>query len=141
MNKIRELFSPLSYTIYALIGTLLEQGALIVIVRWWLPQLDVHISWWVTGILMFLLLMYSVYTYVMGRRALLKKSPVYPDTIIGSEGVVATPLDPTGYVKVKGELWKATSGSNLAIGEKIVVTKIDGIRLLVVPEARKTKEL
>jgi membrane protein implicated in regulation of membrane protease activity len=124
-----------------MIGTLLEQGALLIIVHWWLPQMDIHISWWVTGILMFLLLMYSVYTYIMGRRALLKKSPVYPDTIIGSEGVVATPLDPTGYVKVRGELWKATAESNLEIGEKIIVTKIDGIRLLVISEARKTKEL
>ena len=141
MSKIREYFSPLNYTIYAIIGTLLEQGALVIIVRWWLPQFDIHISWWVTGILMFLLLMYSFYTYHMGRRALLQKSPVYPDTIIGSEGVVATPLDPTGYVKVKGELWKATSESDLEIGDRVVVTKIDGIRLVVEPESLGKKEL
>lgn len=140
MSKIGEYFSPLTYTIYSIIGTLLEQGALVIILRWWLPQLGIHISWWVTGILMSLLLMYSFYTYRMGRQALLRKSPVYPDTIVGSEGVVATPLDPTGYVKVKGELWKATSASDLEIGERIVVTKIDGIRLVVVPEAQRKKE-
>jgi membrane protein implicated in regulation of membrane protease activity len=140
VSKIRQYFSPLTYTIYAIIGTLLEQGALVIIVRWWLPQFDIHISWWVTGILMCLLLMYSFYTYRMGRQALLRKSPVYPDTIIGSEGVVATPLDPTGYVKVKGELWKATSASDMEIGDRIVVTKIDGIRLIVVPESKMRKE-
>lgn len=140
MSKIREYFSPLNYTIYAIIGTILEQCALMVIVRWWLPQFDIHISWWVTGILMFLLFTYSFYTYRMGRKALLQKSAVYPESIIGSEGVVATPLDPTGYVKVKGELWKATSESDLEIGDKIVVTKIDGIRLVVIPEPRKSKE-
>jgi membrane protein implicated in regulation of membrane protease activity len=140
VSKIRQYFRPLNYTIYAIIGTLLEQSALVIIVRWWLPQFDIHISWWVTGILMCLLLMYSFYTYRMGRQALLRKSPVYPDTIIGSEGVVATPLDPTGYVKVKGELWKATSASELEIGDRIVVTKIDGIRLIVVPESKMKKE-
>lgn len=64
----------------------------------------------------------------------MKKSPVYPEAIVGCQGVVATPLDPTGYVKVKGELWKATSTSDLKIGEKIRVVKIDGIRLIVEPE-------
>ena len=86
---------------------------------------------------MFLLFGYSVFTYRMGRRALLRKSPLYPEAIVGCEGVVATPLDPTGYVKVKGELWKATSTSDLEIGEKIRVTKIDGIRLVVEPESEE----
>jgi membrane-bound serine protease (ClpP class) len=83
---------------------------------------------------MFLLLGYSIFSYRMGRRALLQKSPVYPEAIVGCQGVVATPLDPTGYVRVKGELWKATSTSDVEIGEKIRVTEIDGIRLVVVPE-------
>jgi membrane protein implicated in regulation of membrane protease activity len=133
--NIRQYFTPFSYTVYAIIGTTLEEGALVVIVRWWLPHhFDIHISWWVLGILMFLLFGYSVFTYRMGRRALLRKSPLYPEAIVGCEGVVATPLDPTGYVKVKGELWKATSTSDIEIGGKIRVTKIDGIRLVVVPE-------
>ncbi|MEJ2739682.1 MAG: NfeD family protein [Dehalococcoidia bacterium] len=135
MFNIRKYFTPLSYTVYAIIGTCLEEGALVVIVRWWLPHnFDIHVSWWVLGILMFLLFGYSVFTYSMGRKALLRKSPVYPDTIVGCEGVVASPLDPMGYVKVKGELWKATSTSDLVIGQKIRVAKIDGIRLVVMPE-------
>jgi membrane protein implicated in regulation of membrane protease activity len=139
VSKIKEYFSPLNYTIYAIIGTLLEQGAVVIIFRWWLPQMDIHVSWYVTGIVMFLLLIYSFYTYIMGRKALLRKSMFYPEVIVGSEGVVATPLDPTGYVKVKGELWKATSTSDLEIGDRIVVTRIDGIRLIVVPEAQRKK--
>lgn len=138
MFNIRQYFTPFSYTVYAIIGTILEEGALVVIVRWWLPHnFDIHISWLVLGILMFLLFGYSVFTYRMGRRALLRKSPLYPEAIVGCEGVVATPLDPTGYVKVKGELWKATSTSDLEIGEKIRVTKIDGIRLVVEPESEE----
>jgi membrane protein implicated in regulation of membrane protease activity len=140
VSKIRQYFSPLNYTIYAIIGTILEQCALVVIVRWWLPQFDINISWWITGILMFLLLVYSFYTYHMGRAALLRKSAVYPESIIGSEGVVATPLDPAGYVKVKGELWKASSSSHLEIGEKVIVTQIDGIRLVVMPDNKENNE-
>jgi membrane-bound serine protease (ClpP class) len=133
--NIRQYFSPFGYTLYAIFGTILQEGALVVIVRWWLPHnFDIHISWWVLGILMFLLFGYSVFSYMMGRKALLRKSPVYPEAIVGCHGVVATPLDPTGYVRVKGELWKATSTSDVEIGEKIRVTEIDGIRLVVVPD-------
>ncbi len=77
-------------------------------------------------------LIYSVYTYRMGRRALTRTPLVSPEAIIGCEGIVATPLDPRGFVKVKGELWRASSESNLEVGDEIIVTGIQGIKLKVV---------
>jgi len=78
------------------------------------------------------LLVYSFYTYRMGRRALSGTPLVAPEAIIGCEGIVATPLDPKGFVKVKNELWKASSESVLEVGDEIVVIGIDGIKLKVV---------
>lgn len=78
------------------------------------------------------LLIYSFYTYRMGRRALSGPLLVAPEAIIGCEGIVATSLDPKGFVKVKGELWRASSESTLEVGDEIIVTGIDGIKLKVV---------
>ncbi len=137
--KSRHL-SPLGYTIYALVGTILEQAALVVIVRWGLPHLNINIPWWGLAILMVALLLYSCFTYRMGRQVLLMKPMVSPESIIDSEGTVATPLDPKGYVRVKGELWKASAGLKLEVGDEIVVTGIDGIKLIVAPKRKSRAE-
>ncbi len=124
--------SPLWYTIYAAIGTLIEEGAVVAIVLWGLPRLNIHIPLWGMAILMVMLFAYSIFTYRTGRAALLMKPMVAPENIIDNEGIVATPLDPHGYVKVKGELWKATSESKLKVGDEIIVVGIQGIKLMVI---------
>ena len=58
------------------------------------------------------------------------------DKLLGAEGVVRTSLNPTGYVQVNGELWKATSGNRdatLETGCKILVSGVSGLELTVVP--------
>jgi len=128
--------SVLGYTIYAIIGTLLEQAAVVIIVLWGLPRIDVHIPWWGLATIMVIMLAYSYFTYRMGIAVLGRKPVVVPDSLIGCEGKVATPLDPKGYVKVRGELWKAFSESKLEAGDDIVVTGIDGIKLIVAPKEK-----
>jgi membrane-bound serine protease (ClpP class) len=61
--------------------------------------------------------------------------PIGKEAIIGREGVVqGAGLRPTGVVRVDAEQWKATSGTgNIARGERIVVTGIDGLVLSVEP--------
>ena len=131
--KTRQL-SPLGYTIYSIIGTIIEEAALVVIVLWGLPRVNIHIPWWGLAILMAVLFFYSYFTYQMGRTVLLRKPVVAPEAIIGSEGIVATPPDLSGYVKVKGELWKASSESDLKVGDEIIVVGLDGIKLTVAPK-------
>ena len=58
------------------------------------------------------------------------------DALIGRIGVVLEAIDPNTYsgrVKVGGEDWRAISNSEkaIAVGEKIVVTKVDGTKLFV----------
>ena len=127
----------MGYTVYALTGTILEQGAIFVIIRWGLPQLDIYVPWWGLVIVMGAFLVYSVYTYSRGRAAMRRNPMVAPETIIGSRGRVATSIDPRGYVRVKGELWKAQSTYRLDVDEEIYVIGIEGIQLVVAPLKRE----
>ena len=54
-----------------------------------------------------------------------------PGRLIGAQGIVKQPLAPVGTVQVKSELWTAVSDEPLAAGERVVVTKIEGLRLRV----------
>ena len=53
---------------------------------------------------------------------------------IGSEGVVLQGIDPhtgTGMVRILNEEWRATSLGKIPVGARIIVTAVDGTRLLV----------
>ncbi|HEX75055.1 MAG TPA: hypothetical protein G4O12_00575 [Dehalococcoidia bacterium] len=129
--------STLWYTVYSIIGTIFEEAALVAIVLWVLPRFNIHIPWWGLVILMVALAIFSYVSYRIGKPTLVLRPRVAPETIIGSEGKVVTPLAPEGYVKVQGELWKAISAeSELEAGNEVVVVRIDGLRLLV---SRKEK--
>jgi membrane protein implicated in regulation of membrane protease activity len=133
------LFKPQSktvfgYTIYAIIGTIVDVVALLIVMLWVLPLLNIYVPWWVLAILVAIELGVSCFTYIMGRRALSKKITYGPEAIIGSEGIVATVFNPTGYVKIRGELWKASCQSSLKIGDEVVVTEMEGLKLMVIPK-------
>jgi len=53
--------------------------------------------------------------------------------LIGEIGTAQSPLEPAGKVFVHGELWNAISTVNLAVGEQVRVTGVDGLTLLVEP--------
>ena len=55
-------------------------------------------------------------------------------SMIGLSGVAQEPLKPTGYVRVRGELWKAKildQNTYINAGEPIIIRGIDGLTLLV----------
>ena len=58
-------------------------------------------------------------------------------SMVGSRGIAEDRLDPSGYIRVHGELWKAdVMGGSRSIGkgEKVTVRGIRGLTLLVEPE-------
>ncbi len=59
--------------------------------------------------------------------------PVYsnPQRMIGTIGVVKQALAPLGTVQVRSELWSAVADEPLPAGERVVVTKIEGLKLHV----------
>jgi len=117
--------------ILAIISTLLEEAAIAVIVLLGLPRLGFYIP--LPGLIavMVLWLAYSVVIYRAGSRALRRK-PVINIPVIGSKGKVVSPLAPEGLVKIKAELWVATSaGKKLGVGSEVIVEEQDGLRLVV----------
>jgi len=51
--------------------------------------------------------------------------------LLGAPGSAETPLDPEGWVRVGGELWRARASDKVGPGEAIVVTGLSGLELQV----------
>ena len=67
------------------------------------------------------------------REAVLKGEPSNYASIIGSEGLVRTTLNPDGTVLVGSEMWSAISKSEVLIreGTSVIVDEYDGVRVIV----------
>jgi membrane-bound serine protease (ClpP class) len=55
------------------------------------------------------------------------------EELIGMRAVVRSPLDPVGHVFVQGALWRAVTPDSqaLAVGDEVVVERVDGLTLTV----------
>ena len=59
-----------------------------------------------------------------------------PRSLVGAEGIVTERCGPHGYVRVRGETWKAESeerGTAIDAGARVVVTGSQGLTLYVKP--------
>lgn len=125
------------HTIYSIVSTVIEGAAIAAVILWVLPLFGMIIPLW--GLIV-ALVVYAVFSYIMyriGHPTILYEAVSSPESIIGSEGIVDCTFNPEGYVRVHGELWKAFSfDKNLAKGEEIIVTGIDGLKLNVVRKIR-----
>jgi len=99
---------PLWYTIQAIVGTFIEEAVLVVIVLWVLPYFGVRAPLWVLGLLMLALAVLACVRYRLGRTTFFLPRREYVESLVGCEGMVTSPLNPEGYVKVQGVLWKAS---------------------------------
>jgi membrane-bound ClpP family serine protease len=55
-------------------------------------------------------------------------------SMIGERGIVKKRLDPSGYIQIGGELWRAESveaGLPIEIGQVVKVIKMEGLKLYV----------
>jgi len=124
--------TPLWYAVYSVISTILQEIAIVAIVLWVLPDFNIHVPLWGLVILVVAFAVYAYVTYRLGRMALILKPMVAPETIIGNQGKVVRPLNPEGYVKIQGVLWKASCvESELEVGDEVVVVEIDRLKLIV----------
>jgi membrane-bound serine protease (ClpP class) len=53
--------------------------------------------------------------------------------MVGEVGITQTPLSPEGKIFIHGELWNAVASEPVALGEHVVVNRIDGLTLEVSP--------
>ena len=118
--------------ILAIVSTSVEEVAIVAIWRWLLPEFGIELSLSVLIGVMAAWAAFSVSLFVFTTRTLKRQIVVGLPTMIGSKGKVASPLAPEGLVRIKGELWGATSGEgNVGTGEEIEVVEEDGLKLVV----------
>ncbi len=118
--------------ILAILSTLLEEAALVVIVLVGLPELDIEVP---LGVLITVIVVWGVFSillYQMGSRALRRKPIIGLSVMIGSRGKAVNPLALEGFVRIKGELWEAKSdGGRINTGKQVMVVGQDGLKLIV----------
>jgi len=119
------------YTALAITTSLLEEAALMAVVLWLLPKVAINIPFWGLIIMMIALGVYNYINYRLNKKALAKKPMILLD--IGSRGRTTTPISPTGYVRINGELWRASSNTTIDAGEEIAIVGIEGMTLLISP--------
>ena len=118
--------------VLAIISTTLEEGAIYVIWRWLLPEFDVHLSVPVLIGIMVAWACFSVSLFIFTTRTLRRQVPVGLPSMIGTKGKVVSPLIPEGLVRIKSELWVATSASgDIDENDDIEVVGEDGLKLVV----------
>jgi len=127
--------------ILAIISTILEEVAIVVIVRWGLPQVEIQIPLWGLIMMMVAWATYSILTYRLGTRALMSKQVAGLPNMIGTKGKIASPLTPEGLVRIRGELWVAKSdGGEMKPGCEVTVVRQERLKL-VVRESSNTDNL
>ena len=99
-----------------------------------------YLSLWLSiGIISLWLVKYVVaFTFVW--RAYDKPRPGDVKSLIGTEGIAEERLDPSGYIRVHGELWRAeVIGKTIPVekGETVQIERALGLTLLVKPVQKK----
>jgi len=118
--------------ILAIISTALEEIAIVAIWRWLLPEFGIRLPFSVLIGVMVAWAAFAVALFIFTTRTLKKQIVVGLPTMVGSRGKVASSLVPEGLVRIKGELWGATSAEgNVDTGEEVEVVGEDGLKLVV----------
>jgi membrane-bound ClpP family serine protease len=118
--------------VLAIISTSLEETAIWVIWRWLLPEFGVNLP---VGALVGIMIawgIFSIWLFIFTTRVLKKQTQVGLPSLVGASGRAASRLSPEGMVRVRGELWGATSNEgDIETGEEVVVVGERGLKLLV----------
>jgi membrane protein implicated in regulation of membrane protease activity len=120
------------YVAYSIVASLAEQAAVAIVWLWVLPKFDLELPLWGLVLLMAGVAAYSGVVTGLNKRALDQRAVIQPD--VGARGRTATILDPEGYVRVGGELWKAlAAGGPVGPRQEVTVIGMKGMTLLVSP--------
>jgi membrane-bound ClpP family serine protease len=117
---------------FAILVTLAEEIAIVLIVLLVLPRFGFHLP--LPGLIGLVagVSVYAVTSYRQASRALRKEPVAGFTTMVGSRGKVVSPLAPNGLIKIRDELWEATSaGRRIGTGEEVIVVGQAGLKLVV----------
>jgi membrane protein implicated in regulation of membrane protease activity len=126
------------HTYYSIISTAVEEAAIAALILWILPIFGIVLPPWALWSVLVIFAIYSYIMYLIGHPTISYKKVNAPESIVGSTGVVEKALDPDGFVRVRGELWKARSDDgNITKDQEVTVSGINGLKLNV---KRKTND-
>jgi len=116
-------------TVFLVLG---DEIIIVLIVLFILWNLGIDLPLWALIPLVVGLGAFSVMLYKLVGPVLNKKQITGREGMIGLEGKVVTPLAPEGVIKVRGELWKASSTeASISTDEEVIVVRLEGLKLLV----------
>jgi membrane-bound ClpP family serine protease len=122
----------LTRLVLAIVSMALEQLAIWTIWRWLLPEFGVKLHLFVLIGAMVAWAVFGTWLFIFTTRILKKQPLVGLPSMVGARGKAVGRLAPDGMVRIRGELWGATSvAGNIDAGEDIVVISEDGLKLLV----------
>jgi membrane-bound ClpP family serine protease len=148
---VRYLFKLYIYSINRIIGRyrndgLIPSGALIKYILLQIPVLCLliisliiinrikEIPLWASAIIIILWIIKDIALFPKVWRAYDSKNTDHRKRIIGKKGIAIDDLDPSGYIKIMGELWKAEVIDNrlpVRKGETVKVNEISSMKLIV----------
>jgi membrane protein implicated in regulation of membrane protease activity len=124
------------HTIYSIISTIVEEAGIALGFLWLLPMFGISVPVWGVALIMAGFAAFSYLMYRLGHPTISYKEMNAPDSIVGCTAVVEGDLDPDGWVKVNGELWRVTCvGSKAGKGDEVIVVGIEGLKLTVEKKA------
>jgi membrane-bound serine protease (ClpP class) len=94
-----------------------------------LPELRVHLWTLLPVVLAFAAFAIALVRLVL--QAQRRRALTGAEGLAGVRGETATDLDPEGWVRVRGELWRARSDEPVRRGETVEVVSMEGLRLRV----------
>jgi len=119
----------LRYALIQLPGTVLLVLVILLINRWW-----VTVPLWLGLGIVGLAIVKDLVLFPFLWRSYAGGNPDDPSSMIGRRGIVIGRLDPEGYVRVRGELWRAETVENdrpVEEGRGVAVVGVSGLKLYV----------
>ncbi|MEE9613018.1 MAG: NfeD family protein [Desulfatiglandales bacterium] len=116
-------------------------GVVLLILIFILARRWIDISPWLFWVILALWVTKDVILFPFVWRAYDWDRPKEGNSMVGERGIAKDRLSPSGYVQVRGELWKVEvmeGGHPIERGEVVRVRGIRGLTLLVKPDDKET---
>jgi membrane protein implicated in regulation of membrane protease activity len=129
------------HTVYSLISSAAEELAIAALLLWILPLFGINLPAWAVALILIGFAAFCYVMYLIGHPTISYREVSGIESMVGCQGTVERNLDPEGFVRVCGELWRATSPeSGLKEGDEVIVASVAGLRLTVVRKEDREKE-
>lgn len=118
--------TPLRYLLFQIPGWVVSAALLTLL--WEIEMLPGHLAAGLWG----LWLVKDAITYPFVYRAYEARAHQHAAAdLVGERAVVVRALEPRGWVRVRGELWRAEGDRAIAAADEVVIVAADGMRLVV----------